>query len=118
MLSENQGVVSLTFRGLSEIISRKSTMLEITFKVRISSRSFVCVPNAGFRLEMLIMSTISSIHKFRESGLGSSRGDGETPPSTLLQWGLSFRVCADILHVLAPPCCVNELCKPLLLLSM
>ena len=40
------GVVSLAFRKLSKIISRKSTMLEITFRVRISSRNFVCVPKA------------------------------------------------------------------------
>ena len=44
--TQRPGVVSLTFRELSKIISRKSTMLEITFRVRISSRNFVCVPKA------------------------------------------------------------------------
>ena len=45
-LSGNQGVVSLTFHELSKIISRKYTMPEITFTVRIPSWSFVCVPKA------------------------------------------------------------------------
>ena len=41
-----QGVVSLTFRELSKIISRKYTTPEITFTVRISSWNFVRVPKA------------------------------------------------------------------------
>ena len=40
------GVVSLTFRELSKIISRKYKMREITFMVSISSRYFVRVPRA------------------------------------------------------------------------
>ena len=40
------GVVSLTFHELSKIISRKYTMPEITFTVRVSSWNFVCVPKA------------------------------------------------------------------------
>ena len=40
------GVVSLTFRKLSKIISRKYTVPEITFMVRISSRNFVSMPKA------------------------------------------------------------------------
>ena len=39
------GVVSQTFHELSKIISRKYTMPEITFMMRISSWNFVCVPN-------------------------------------------------------------------------
>ena len=40
------GVVSLTFHELSKIISRKYTILEITFMVRISSWNFVRVLKA------------------------------------------------------------------------
>ena len=40
------GVVSLTFRELSKIISRKYTLPVITFLVRISSWNFVHVPKA------------------------------------------------------------------------
>ena len=40
------GVVSLTFRELSKIISRKYTTPKITFTVRISSWKFVRVPKA------------------------------------------------------------------------
>ena len=40
------GVVSLMFHKLSEIISPKYTMPEITFTVRISSWNLVCVPKA------------------------------------------------------------------------
>ena len=42
----SQGVVSLTFRELSKIISRKYTTPEITFTVRISSWNFVRGPKA------------------------------------------------------------------------
>ena len=42
----NQGVVSLTFRVLSKIISRKYTMPETTFMVRISSWNYARVPKA------------------------------------------------------------------------
>ena len=41
-----QGVVSLTFRELSKIISRKYTIPKMTFMVRISSWNFVRVPKA------------------------------------------------------------------------
>ena len=41
-----QGGVSLTFREHSKIISRKYTMPEITFMVRISSWNFLRVPRA------------------------------------------------------------------------
>ena len=41
-----QGVVSLTFRELSKIISRKYTTPEITFMIRISSWNLVRVPKA------------------------------------------------------------------------
>ena len=40
------GVVSLTFCELSKIISRRYTMPEMTFMVRISSWNFVRVPKA------------------------------------------------------------------------
>ena len=40
------GGVSLTFHDISKIISRKYTMPEITFTVRISSWNSVCVPKA------------------------------------------------------------------------
>ena len=43
------GVVSLTFRELSKIISRKYTTPEMTFTVRISSWNFVRVPKALLR---------------------------------------------------------------------
>ena len=43
-----QGVVSLTFRELSKIISRKYTIPEITFMVKISSWNFERVPKAMF----------------------------------------------------------------------
>ena len=42
----HQGVVSLTFRELSKIISRKYTTPEITFMIRISSWNLVRVPKA------------------------------------------------------------------------
>ena len=42
----SQGVVSLTLRELSKIISRKYTMPEITYMVRISSWNFVREPKA------------------------------------------------------------------------
>ena len=41
-----QGVVSLTFRELLKIISRKYTIQEMTFMMRISSWNFVHVPKA------------------------------------------------------------------------
>ena len=45
-LIQHQGVVSLTFRELSKIISRKYTISEITFMVRTSGCNFVRVPKA------------------------------------------------------------------------
>ena len=46
VISPLQGVVSLTFRELSKIISRKYTMPEIKFMLRISSWNFLRVPKA------------------------------------------------------------------------
>ena len=42
----SQGVVSLTFREISKMISRKYTITENTFMMRISSWNFVRVPKA------------------------------------------------------------------------
>ena len=80
------GVVSLMFHELSKIISRKYTMPQITFTARISSWKFVSVWTGfghtctNFQLEILIRSTISAIHKFRENILESSRNVSETTP--------------------------------------
>ena len=72
------------FRELSKIISRKYTILEITFMVRISGWNFVRVHALGtrtkFQLEILIRTTISVIHKFQENILESSRNVSETTP--------------------------------------
>ena len=46
MAADALGVVSLTFRELSKIISRKYTTQEITFMIRISNWNFVRVPKA------------------------------------------------------------------------
>ena len=60
-----QGAVSLTFRELSKIISRKYTTPEITFMVRISNQNFVRVgTHKTFQLEIHTRSTISAVHKF------------------------------------------------------
>ena len=52
----SQGVVSLTFRELSKTISRKYTMSEITFMVRIWSWNFVHVPKAWLWAHIQIFS--------------------------------------------------------------
>ena len=86
----HQGVVSLTFRELSKIISRKYTLPVIKFLVRVSSWNFVRVPKAWlwartkFQFEMLIGSAISATHKFRDNILESSRNVSETTPGSIL----------------------------------
>ena len=96
------GVVSLTFRELSKIILQNYTMSEITFMVRISSWNSVCVPKTlalgtrtKFRLEILIRSTISAIHKFRENILESSRNVSETTPRPACTSTRAWRTCWD-----------------------
>ena len=70
-----QGGVSLEFRPLSKIISLKYLMPEITLMV-----SMALGTRTKFQLEILIRSTISAIHKFRENILESSRNFSQTPP--------------------------------------
>ena len=62
------GVVSLMFHELSKIISQKYKVPEITFIVRISNWDF---SHTQFQFEILMRSTISAIHKFRENILQS-----------------------------------------------
>ena len=75
-----QGVVSLTFRELSKIISRKYTMPVITFMVRISRWNFERVPKAWLQLVILTINVITGIVYFREIILESSRNVSETTP--------------------------------------
>ena len=74
---KSMGSVSLTFRELSKMISRKYTMPEITFMVR----NFVLTHN--FQFEILISSTISAIHSFWGNILESSRTLVKHSPGTL-----------------------------------
>ena len=81
------GVISLTFRELSKIISRKYTMPVITFygenfklKLRTCAQSIALGTRTKFQLEMLIGSAISATHKFRGNILESSRNVSETIP--------------------------------------
>ena len=56
-VTKPQGVVSLTFRELSKILSRNLCIAEIVLVIRISSWNFVRVPKATrtkFQLEILI----------------------------------------------------------------
>ena len=62
---------------ISKIISRKYTVPEITFMMRVSSWKFV---RTQFQLEIIIRSTISAIKKFRENILESSQNASETAP--------------------------------------
>ena len=81
------GVVSLMFHELSKIISRKCTMPEMTFMVRISSWNCVRVPKAW--------STNSAIHKFRENILESLWNISETTPWTSFQYKDCLFRCRD-----------------------
>ena len=77
-------VVSLTFHVLSKIISRKYTIPETIFMVRISSWNFACVPKAWHTYTVSTWNSHkkydSAIHQFRENILESSRTGGETTP--------------------------------------
>ena len=81
------GVVSLTFRELSKIISRKYTIPEITFIVGIWSWNFVHALGtcSKFQLQILIRTTVSAINKFQENILESLRNVSETTPCCLTQ---------------------------------
>ena len=70
-------VVSITVSELSKIISRKYTMPEITFIVRMSSWNFV-------RFGHTYIASSWNAHKFRENILESSRNVSETPPGQLI----------------------------------
>ena len=63
----HQGVVSLTFRELSNIIPRKYTTALIKFMMRISIWNLASGTRTQFQLEIHIRSTVSVIHKFREN---------------------------------------------------
>ena len=85
------GVVSLTFREIYKIISRKYTMPEIIYIVKISSWNFVRVPKSmalgtrtKFELKIFIRSTISAIHTFWKNILESLRNVSETTPCGLV----------------------------------
>ena len=84
LANRSQGAVSLTFRDLFKIISRKYA---ITFILIISSWNFVRVPKAwlwthvqSFSLKSPWKSTIFAIHKFGDNILESSRNISETSP--------------------------------------
>ena len=72
------GAVSLTFRELPKIFSRKYTAPEITLMVKICT----CAQSTltKFQLEILITSTICALHKCRDNFLESSRNVSETTP--------------------------------------
>ena len=75
------GVVSLTFHELSKIISRKYTIPEITFTVRISSCKFVCVPKAWLWAHVQSFSLIFLQYtNFERISCENSRNVSETPP--------------------------------------
>ena len=68
--------VSLMFRELSNIISWKYTMQEITFMVwNLSWNLYVC---SKFKRDIFIRKAISAIHKFQENIMESSRNVSET----------------------------------------
>ena len=71
--------VSLIFRELSDIISRKYTIPQITFIMQIAIWNFVCVQRTTFRLDIIISNTISAVHKFRENILENLWNVSETP---------------------------------------
>ena len=86
-------MVSLTFRKLSkEVISRKYTMPEITFMVRISSWNCMCVRTMGlvtstkFQLEILMRSMIYAIHKFQENIWRACKTFVKQPRATTGWW--------------------------------
>ena len=74
-------VVSLTFRKLSKIISRKYTTPEITFMMSISSWNFGRVHT--YKVSAWnCHKKISIIHRFQGNKLESTRKVGEIPPSS------------------------------------
>ena len=82
-----QGVISLTFRELSNIISQKTHNTENhihgeNFKLKLCTcaQSHALGTPTKFQLEFLIRTTISAIHKFQENILESSWNDSETTP--------------------------------------
>ena len=85
-----QGVVSLKFRQLTKIISRKYTIAEITiyadnFKLKLCmcAQNMASGTRTKFQFEILIKSTILVIYKIRENILESSRNVSETPPGPM-----------------------------------
>ena len=85
-LSVVSGVVSLTLCEFSKIIAWKYTMPEIRnqiydenvkLKLCTCSQSMALDTRAKFQLEILIRSTISPIHKFRENFMESSWNVGD-----------------------------------------
>ena len=112
---KGQGVVSLTFRELSEIISQKYTIPENTFILRISSWNFVRVPKAWLWAHLKIWAWNShqkydfcNTHKSRENILENLQSVNETPPKSwkafpcydIVMWqhqGILFRLRAILL---------------------
>ena len=83
----NQGVVSLTFYELSKIISwkihnaRNHIYVEnVKLKICMCAQSMALGTHTKFQLEILIISTISAIHKSQEKILESLWNVSETPP--------------------------------------
>ena len=81
------GVVSLTFRELSEIISRKiynarNNIYAEKFKLKLCTcaQSMALGTRTKLQLEILIRSTILVIYKFWKNILESLRNVSETPP--------------------------------------
>ena len=87
------GAVSLTFRELRKLFSRKYTTPEITFMVKLCmcAQSKALGTRTKFQLEILIISIICVIHKFREKFLGSSRNVSETAPRCVSSAGEEAR---------------------------
>ena len=86
----DQGIVSQIFGKLFKIMSRKYTMPEIIFMVRMASWNFVRVPKActKFKIVILAGNMISAMHKFQANISNSSRNVCETPPGcwVTFQW--------------------------------